>query len=483
MAPAQTKVAHSLKATVTRRLIELQDLGRLTDPEVAAAAESMGVSVRTVYRWVANADRTAERSVAWSPNQETIDTYVSFCGNASTTYRWLSSEGHDLPSLSTFRRGLNRALTPQQRAYARRGLPGARVATVYLCRPVSGRNDVWESDHLQLPVEVRVPRSTRLARPWLTSFIDDASRLVMGWALTMHPDTASILAALGGAIRRDPDLGFGGVPQVIRVDRGRDFLSHAIGDACNALGIVRFELPARRPNRKGKVERVHGTLISTLICGLPRFTEGPRDAAGRLYDTGPALTLANLQHLVGEWVESYNRDWQHSELGGSTPIDWWRKDAGPINIPDDRELDWMLLARKGRTITTWGIRHENRRYIAPDISGRVGDRVQIRFVPHDHRSVEVFEPTGEWIATAYPQQSLTYEQEERMRDAARQDAIDLTRLRNRANRRARRRYSPLGRGDAVEPLPLDRPAPAADRRSSEIPGLELLDLDDYLTVD
>jgi putative transposase len=37
------------------------------------------------------------------------------------------------------------------------------------------------------------------------------------------------------------------------------------------------------PAPEGEVERVHRTIDQTLLCGLPGFTGGPRDAAGRLY--------------------------------------------------------------------------------------------------------------------------------------------------------------------------------------------------------
>jgi hypothetical protein len=33
-----------------------------------------------------------------------------------------------------------------------------------------------------------------------------------------------------------------------------------------------------------KIERVHGTLIQTLLCGLPCYTGGPRGADGSLED-------------------------------------------------------------------------------------------------------------------------------------------------------------------------------------------------------
>jgi putative transposase len=95
------------------------------------------------------------------------------------------------------------------------------------------------------------------------------------------PHAGSVLTALRMALTHDPDRGpYGAVPAGIRVDRGLDFAAEPVRDVMAALAVKTNRLPARTPHRKGKIERLHRTIETTLLCGLPGFTKGPRDMAG-----------------------------------------------------------------------------------------------------------------------------------------------------------------------------------------------------------
>jgi putative transposase len=154
---------------------------------------------------------------------------------------------------------------------------------VYLTRPATGRNVVWELDHKQLPMLVLPPRGPAVC-PWLTSVVDDGTRAVVGWAIALTPHTGTVLTALRMALAVDETRGpFGAVPAMVRVDRGLEFAAEAVRDVLAALCIDFHRLPGYHAHRKGKVERIHQTIEQTLLGGLPGFTNGPRDAAGRLH--------------------------------------------------------------------------------------------------------------------------------------------------------------------------------------------------------
>jgi len=60
--------------------------------------------------------------------------------------------------------------------------------------------------------------------PWLTLFIDQAHRVILGWAIAVTPSQETVLAALRTAIDVEPPNGpMGGVPTAIRYDRGKEF--------------------------------------------------------------------------------------------------------------------------------------------------------------------------------------------------------------------------------------------------------------------
>ncbi|WP_353962752.1 helix-turn-helix domain-containing protein [Kitasatospora purpeofusca] len=48
------------RGLVVRRLVERQAAGELTSRHVRAVADTVGVSVRTVWRWLAEANATGE---------------------------------------------------------------------------------------------------------------------------------------------------------------------------------------------------------------------------------------------------------------------------------------------------------------------------------------------------------------------------------------------------------------------------------------
>src|SRR5260370_18309859 len=137
---------------------------------------------------------------------------------------------------------------------------------------------------------------------------------------------------------------------------------------------------------KGKVERVHRTIDQTLLCGLPGFTGGPRDAAGRLYgplddrfaarlraagDPVTPVPIEAFAGLFGQWADWYNNERPHDGLDGRTPLQAWQDDPVPLyRISPDR-LRHLVLAHRGRIIGNAPIPFRNLAYHAPAPSGRI----------------------------------------------------------------------------------------------------------------
>jgi putative transposase len=215
----------------------------------------------------------------------------------------------------------------------------------------------------------------------------------------------------------DPGRGpFGAIPAQVRIDRGLEFTAEAVRDAFAALSIDQRRLLAFQPHRKGKIERVHRTIDQTLLCGLPGFTGGPRDAAGRLYgplddrfaarlraagDPVTPMPIEAFAGLFGQWAAWYNNERPHDGLDGRTPLQAWQDDPGPLHRISPDRLRHLLLASGERIIGKDGIRFSSLAYIAPELQGRGGQRVQIRYMPHDDRTIEVY-LGGTHLCTALP---------------------------------------------------------------------------------
>ncbi|GIF13978.1 Mu transposase C-terminal domain-containing protein [Actinoplanes teichomyceticus] len=322
---------------------------------------------------------------------------------------------------------------------------------------------VWELDHKQLPVLVLPPRGPAVC-PWLTSIIDDGTRALVGWAIALTPHTGTVLTALRMALVVDEQRGpFGAVPAMVRLDRGLEFAAQAVKDALAALCVDTHRLPGFTPHRKGKIERVHQSMEQTLLVGLPGYTKGPRDAGGRLHgplaDTGrdkaaaETATLAptRIERFVAQrfapWVAWYNTERPDSMLAARTPAQAWADDATAVHRIEVGSLRHLLLAGVERTINKDGIRFKELAYVAPELQGRRGQSVHVRFMPHDDRFIEVYRD-GEHLCTAYPQGQLSAEQTEAFRTHARAEAKRLGTARRRASARTRAELAPLT-GDEI----------------------------------
>jgi putative transposase len=202
----------------------------------------------------------------------------------------------------------------------------------------------------------------------------------MGWALSLRPNSATVLATFRRGLVADPARGsFGGVPVSLVPDRGLEFATTALKRVCGVLGVALEPTDAYAPHQKGKLERANRTLDQEFLCGLPFFTEGPRGVGGRLLgpDTAP-MSMELFVDRFAEWVIEYNTVRVHSELG-QTPLQRWVTDATPVREVPAEQLRWLSLADVERTVNKDGLHFEGLRFIAGELNGLVGEKVQIRY--------------------------------------------------------------------------------------------------------
>jgi putative transposase len=368
-------------------------------------------------------------------------------------------------SLRTLQEAFGREFTPAARAALAEGEHARRRHEVYLRWPPVPRVHVWELDHKELPVLVLPPKGPA-RKPWLTSAVDTGSRALVGYAVALYPNAGTVLTALRMAMVHDPGRGpFGAVPAAVRVDRGLEFAASAVTSALNALCVTIDRLDAYQPHQKGTVERIHFTIEQTLLTTLPGYTKGPRDAVGRLY--GPVKDDARSRDAAGTassqpwrierfcqrfagWVMWYNTERPYDGLDGRTPLQAWEEDPSALQRIAAGQLRRLLLAGEERIIGKDGIRLHGLAYVAPELQGRRGQKVQVRYMPHDDRLIEV-DLGNEHLCTAYPQDQLSPEQAEEFRAHARAEAKRLAAQRRKAAARARAELAPLtGAGPAEE---------------------------------
>ena len=376
--------------------------GRLTTGHVQLAAEGLGVSERTAWRWIeagrARGELDQRPRGRFEVTDQVRERLAFWRGNVAAVHRELveaaNGGGPAAPSRQTLQRAVGRDVLRGDRAGLRSGELARRAHDVFLQRPRGHRNEVWEADHVEAPVEVDV--EGRLLKLWVTWFVDAATNVVCGTAITPGPASReSILAALRAAITLQEPYGPpGGLPGEVRVDRGKDFLSKTVASVLAGFAVKVEDLPGYTPHLKGSVETVNGAAGQMFCAGLPRYSGAQRLANGCPVDPdAPALTFeAFVGELLG-WVRWWNTEHAMPVLEGRTPLQAWLEDPAPLSTVPAGDLRLLMLEDDGkvRKITTKGVGWRARKYVGAWMTGQVGREVRLRYMPHNEHEVEVFD--------------------------------------------------------------------------------------------
>jgi putative transposase len=236
-------------------------------------------------------------------------------------------------------------------------------------REAAKPNDIWQADHTLLDLWVQQD-SGPPARPWLTVIMDDYSRAIAGFGVSLQaPSAIHTALVLRQAIWRKPlpQWHVCGIPVTFYTDHGSDFTSHHLEQVSVDLKMGLVFSEAGMPRGRGRIERFFRTINQMLLCGLPGYTP-----AGAPTDT-TLLTLsafeAQLQHFI---LEQYHQR-PHSETG-APPHDRWAAGGFLPRLPESLEqLDLLLLTvAKSRKVRQDGIHFQGLRYLAPTLAAYVG---------------------------------------------------------------------------------------------------------------
>lgn len=150
-------------------------------------------------------------------------------------------------------------------------------------------NQVWSVDFMH--DSLQDGRSFRLL-----NVIDDYNREI----LAIEIDTSlPVLRLLQVLQRLKEDRG---LPKMIRVDNGPEFISKKLDDYCKENGVTLAFIQPGRPMQNGFVERCNRTIREELLNAYV------------------FKTLGDVRERAEEWRNGYNHDRPHSSLGYKTPM-------------------------------------------------------------------------------------------------------------------------------------------------------------------
>ena len=353
------------------------------DAPLARAARDAGVPIRTVERWLTRYRRDGLAGLTRPVRDDAgthrlppdLVTLIEGMGlkkprsSAALIHRRVAkvakAEGWPLPSYGTVHAILAQ-LDPAVVSLALDGSAAFRNRYELIHRHrAETPNAIWQADHTMLDILI-LDEASKPVRPWLTVILDDHSRAVAGTlAFIGAPSVLNTCLALRHAIWRktDPAWPVCGVPDILYVDHGSDFTSHHLDQVAAALHFQVVYSAIGRPQGRGKVERLFGTVNTELLPDLPGHLVGAKPA------TAPRLTLAELDRAIGAFVAGTYNTRVHSETD-KAPLEAWRGEGFLPRLPDSlEELDLLLVMHaKPRVVRRDGIHFEGLRYISPTLA-------------------------------------------------------------------------------------------------------------------
>ncbi|MGD6803930.1 DDE-type integrase/transposase/recombinase [Rossellomorea aquimaris] len=240
-----------------------------------------------------------------------------------------------------------------------------------------------EIDHTQMDIfllddEHRLP----LGKPFLTFMIDVYSGYPLGYYIGFHhPSFESVCNTLKNAIFNKSEINerystienewlAEGIPDMIVVDNGKEFIGKNMEAVCQQLGINLLICPVKKPHWKGSVERYFRTSNTKLLHKLPGTT------FGNIYerrDYNPektaVMTFSGFLEIFHLWlIDSYCHS-EHKGVGGIPHRLWessWKQNPPPDTI-NKRDLNMILGREETRSIQRDGITFEYLNYTSPEL--------------------------------------------------------------------------------------------------------------------
>jgi transposase InsO family protein len=243
--------------------------------------------------------------------------------------------------------------------------------------PESGRKDVrkrfehaevgelWVADFMHGP---QVQAGRKRAKAILCAVIDDHTRMIVGWAFSVHETVGTLTVVLKEAMLAH------GVPKRLYVDNGPAFCSELLAHACAQASIALIHSrPYDSPSR-GKVERFFRTVRDRFLSGV-----------------ADGIDIDELREAFAVWLRD---DYHHRHHAGidQRPIDRYNATSSRVQLRrlNRAELDEIFLVRHDRIVGNDStISFKGRIYEVP--SAYIRQRVELRHPVDDDEELFLYD--------------------------------------------------------------------------------------------
>ncbi|SFB88133.1 Mu transposase, C-terminal [Brevinema andersonii] len=251
-------------------------------------------------------------------------------------------------------------------------------------------NEVWVSDGHDANTFI-MDEYGNITRPVVVVWMDERSRMVMGYAVDITENTDLVITSLCNAVEKY------GIPQTLYMDNGKAYMNKRTSEKFQSENRIKVYamlgcsvMNARPHNAREKsVERFWGTLDNGFSKFLPGYAG--KDILSKPEETQRAvkmrhiLTLEEYRKALDAFIFKYNTD-SHSGIGNKTPYEVWKQNIQEIRHANPEMLAQLRLEfiTELRTVMAGGrVRVRNREYVAPSLLYYVGERVEVALDPEN----------------------------------------------------------------------------------------------------
>lgn len=267
--------------------------------------------------------------------------------------------------------------------------------------------DIYTMDGHSFDAEIRHPQHGRPFRPEITTCLDVATRLAVGWSIALAESGWAVLDALRHAcVSR-------GIPAILYVDNGSGYCNALMDDAATGLlsrlAITKWTSIPYNSQARGLIERSHQSLWIRAAKTLPTYMGDPMDkeARNKVYKlTRKDIRGQGASPLLMPWrefltwaeaqVAAYNarphrglpkiRDEATGKVRHQSPNEAWAAAIAegwePVEVLPAEANDLFRPYRVGKTIRGEVSLFGNT-YFSALLAEHTGDTVQIGYDIHD----------------------------------------------------------------------------------------------------
>jgi putative transposase len=265
-------------------------------------------------------------------------------------------------------------------------------------------NQVWEIDSMRVDIECKSERggTVRLDRTFVIACIDIFTRRVM-LKVSAQNNGEAVCLLIATAILK------WGVPEQIRTDCGKEYLSRRVQRFLANLGVDAEDLRCLpgHPEQKPFIERFNRTFQHRDLVKNPFFVghnvterQTLRASTNRVC-IELAMSIEDFQRWCDLWQLEYEQR-PHGRAGigleGKSPVEVLAEAVNggwiPHQIQNPRELDFLMMTAPGkegmRRVGRQGISVSGRLYVAAELASWIGKTVYICFDPQQPRNIYVY---------------------------------------------------------------------------------------------